>query len=941
MEDFTYTVTTTNTDGSTDTDTADVQVTVTPVVDVVDDYETTTEDTAVTLNVLANDLFVGSNYEVTSVATPSNGTVTFTADGTMEYTPGPNFNGSDQFEYTVRVNHSDGITSNLETATVFIIVTGEDDTNPSGTPDTATTPEDTSVNISVLADDTFTGTYGTNYIISSVTQPANGTVSIEADGTLTYTPDANFNGEEDFTYTVTTTNTDGSTDTDTADVQVTVTPVVDVVDNYETTTEDTAVTLNVLANDLFVGSNYEVNSVATPSNGTVTFTADGTMEYTPGPNFNGSDQFEYTVTITYADGTTEEESATVFIIVTGDNPSIQLLKEGIYSDANTDGVVNIGDVINYTFTVINAGDVLLSDISISDPLPGVTIIGGPISLNIGESDSTTFTGIYDITQEDINAGTVINLATVSAEEPGNDPTDTSDDITDVSEDPTPVNTPTDPSCPSCTETPLEQSPSLALIKNGIFMDESADGFAQVGETIEYRFTVTNMGNVTITGIIVTDPLVTVTGGPIDLAPGESDSTTFTAVYILTQEDINNGHVENQAFATGQGPDDIEISDTSDDDSEDEDDITVTELPVGASISLVKNGILNDENNDGLAQEGETITYIFMVTNTGNVTVTNITIEDPLVAVSGGPISLEPQESDSTSFTAMYTITAQDILNGFVVNQAIATGQDPNGDDVFDISDDDSALEDDETITILTRFASISLLKTGLALDVNGDGFINEGELIRYSFTVTNTGTFTISNITISDPLVRVEGGPIALDPGETDSTTFHANFVVTEEDIAEGLVINQAIVIGIDENEQEVSDLSDDPTDLTDNDLDGDGDPDDPTIIRFSGVLNIADIEIFNGISPDGDGRNDYFLIQGIENFPNNNVQIFNRWGLQIFNVNGYNNNDSTKRWEGTSSARATVNSNNSLPTGTYYYIVKYETPDGTRNKAGYLYMNR
>ena len=133
-----------------------------------------------------------------------------------------------------------------------------------------------------------------------------------------------------------------------------------------------------------------------------------------------------------------------------------------------------------------------------------------------------------------------------------------------------------------TVTPLNQNPGIAIIKSGTFNDESGDGFAQVGETISYTFTVENTGDVTLTNVTVTDPLVTVSGGPITLAPGQVDSTTFTATYVITTEDILAGGVVNQATATGEFTDingDAQpVSDLSDDDSNLEDDTTETSLP---------------------------------------------------------------------------------------------------------------------------------------------------------------------------------------------------------------------------------------------------------------------------------------------------------------------------------------------------------------------------
>ncbi|MEP0389073.1 MAG: Ig-like domain-containing protein, partial [Dokdonia sp.] len=104
------------------------------------------------------------------------------------------------------------------------------------TGDTASTDEDSPINIDVLDNDTFEAT---NPLVTEVTNPANGTVTIEADGTVTYTPDPDFNGTDTFDYTVVVTNGDGSTSTQTATVVVTVDPIADVEDDADSTPEDT------------------------------------------------------------------------------------------------------------------------------------------------------------------------------------------------------------------------------------------------------------------------------------------------------------------------------------------------------------------------------------------------------------------------------------------------------------------------------------------------------------------------------------------------------------------------------------------------------------------------------------------------------------------------------------------------------------------------------
>jgi gliding motility-associated-like protein len=110
-------------------------------------------------------------------------------------------------------------------------------------------------------------------------------------------------------------------------------------------------------------------------------------------------------------------------------------------------------------------------------------------------------------------------------------------------------------------------------------------------------------------------------------------------------------------------------------------------------------------------------------------------------------------------------------------------------------------------------------------------------------------------------------------------------------------------------------------------------------LIDAPSLLNASD-----GISADGDSINDAFIIENIELFPENTVQIFNRWGVQVFETNGYDNNDTSnsKRFVGISNGRTTISQGDHLPTGTYYYIITYAADDGvTRNKSGYLYLNR
>jgi gliding motility-associated-like protein/uncharacterized repeat protein (TIGR01451 family) len=508
-------------------------------------------------------------------------------------------------------------------------------------------------------------------------------------------------------------------------------------------------------------------------------------------------------------------------------------------------------------------------------------------------------------------------------------TDLSDDEVVTEDDPTIVD--------------ICQSVVIALIKEGEFNDESGNKCAEPDETISYTFTVFNMGNVTLENIIIQDPLVNVIGGPITLAPFTSDGTTFTATYVITQADIDAGFVENQAEAIGFTLLGVQVSDLSDDNSEFEDDVTIVDLCQEPRIALIKVGTPTDENGNGCIDLGETIMYDFVVTNLGNVVLNNVMVTDPLVAVTGGPVTIAAGQSDTENFTALYTVTQDDVDAGLVSNQATVEGTSPDGTVITDLSDDNSNFENDATVVLLCQMPDISLEKTGEWQDENGDDLPQVGETIVYNFAVTNEGNVTLFNITLFDPLpgLVMDGGPIAeLGIGETDTNTFTATYSITQQDLDDGRVINQALATGTDANGNDVTDDSDDPLNFEDVDNDGDGDPDDPTIVVLPRVE--ATFEIFNGITPNGDGLNDFFEIRGIADYPNNNVKIFNRWGVLVFETDGYNESDNVFR--GVSNGRSTIKQGDELPTGTYFYILTFdgdELPLGKNAFNGYLYINR
>lgn len=262
------------------------------------DAVATNEDRAITVAVLANDQDVdGDPLTVSLVAGPAHGAVIVSGDSFV-YTPERDFHGADSFVYAV----SDG--SLPDTATAHVAIRSINDA-PVATPDEVETLEEASVTIWPLSNDRDLDSAALT--IAAFGQPAHGSVVV-GDSTLTYTPEQNFFGVDRFSYTV----TDGDGGFAAAVITVTVWGSDDppaLGDDAASTDETASVVVLVLDNDTDADlEDLTVTEVGQPQFGTVTLNDDGTVTYTPGPEFVGTDTFTYTAT----DGQTTQ-TATVTI----------------------------------------------------------------------------------------------------------------------------------------------------------------------------------------------------------------------------------------------------------------------------------------------------------------------------------------------------------------------------------------------------------------------------------------------------------------------------------------------------------------------------------------------------------------------------------------------------------------------------------------------------
>ena len=357
------------------------------------------EDAAITgsLAPLVNDVDGDTlTYSLDSQA--SNGTVSInSATGAYTYTPNANFNGNDSFTFAV----SDG-NGGVVTATVNLTVTPVNDA-PVASALTVNATEDQVLNGTLPAAtdvDGDTVTYALN------TGAANGTVTVNGNGSFIYVPNANFNGTDAFTYTV----SDGNGGSSTYTVTVNVANVNDVpvgANGAATTAEDVVLNGNLPAATDLDGDTLTYALATGPANGTVVVNANGSYTYTPAANFNGNDSFTFTVSDGNGGVVTYTQSITVTAV--NDAPIAQDQTLPAIEDTVLNGSVTATDADGDTLSFSVAGG-------------GTTAQGGQVVMQPNGSFTYTpasgFSGTdsFTYTVSDGNGGTDTATITLNVEE---------------------------------------------------------------------------------------------------------------------------------------------------------------------------------------------------------------------------------------------------------------------------------------------------------------------------------------------------------------------------------------------------------------------------------------------------------------------------------------------------------------------------------------------
>ncbi|KQB40648.1 CHU C domain containing protein [Flavobacterium aquidurense] len=827
--------------------TATVVVENTIVANVDNTYPAQTSSATTIGNVTSNDTLNG--LPVTSVntnVTPiTNGPLSIDANGELTLDPNTK-SGTYTITYTICEEGANPVNCASNTATVVVentIIATVDNTYPAQ-------PSATTITTigNVTSNDTLNGLPVTS-ANTNVTPITNGPLSIDANGELTLDPNT-----KSGTYTITYTICEEGANpvncaSNTATVVVENTLVATVDNTYPAQTSATTTTTigNVTSNDTLNGLPVTAaNTSVTPiTNGPLSIDANG--ELTLDPNTKSG-----TYTITY---TICEEGANP--VNCASNTATVVVGNGIINAVTENTLPINGSIGGTTLSLIN-NDTLNGNPAIISNTPGGVILK-PVNVPTGlilNSDGTitvsagTPIGIYEVEYSICEYLNQTNCSTVKSYIP------VTGAVLQANNDNA-----------GTVDSNKGQSSST-----NIFSNDTLNGVAL------------NPATVVLTTVVSNPNLILKADGTIEVKPG-----TLPGNYELTYQicELLNSSNCSQAVVKIKVVNIVEAN------------------PPTAPLTQI---VLNNEgvvNVDGINGSLEFINVLDndllkgLPINSSDVVITNTPKNNYFEFNADGTVNVKPN-TPGGNYSLIYQVCEKSNSG----NCATAT------------------------LNVFVEVPAIAIIKTAVFNDENASGYANAGETITYKFKVTNTGNVPLRRVMVSDPLpgVIVSGQAIDLEINESDENNFTGTYKITQSDINKGSVSNQASVKAVSDKGVVVEDMSDDENNTGDK----------PTVLPLNGCV----IKVFNAFSPNGDEKNTRFYIQGLECYPDNTVEIYNRWGVLVYDIDKYNNED--RAFKGFSEGRTTVKQADGLPVGTYFYILKYkDSGSNSHEMSGYLYINK
>ena len=397
----------------------------------------------------------------------------------------------------------------------------------------------------------------------------------------------------------------------------------------------------------------------------------------------------------------------------------------------------VGQEIHYSYTVTNTGsfftlhDVTVTGTHISAPIRcGVTVLA--------PGARTTCTAVHAITQADLDAGHVASTATATGTTPNDDAV---------------------PSKPDRQTVGAIKRPAISIVKTA-----SVRSFNAAGLLITYFYRVTNTGNVTLIATARDKNAAPVVCPRSVLPPGRS--MTCRSYHFVTAADVAAGHITGVGYVAGKAPDGTRVRA--------DDPLNIPEVHAPAI------GIFKLASAFTFATAGTPVTYYYLVANSGNATLNPVTVTDSRgLPVSCPDRALAPNEE--MTCTARYVTTQADVARGTIANTGTVTGRAPDGAEVTgDASWDIPAMP----------APALSIVKTASPVTYSA-----AGQLITYSYLVTNNGNVSVHGVTVADSRDLAPSCPsTSLAAGQAMTCT--ARYRTTQADVSVGPIFNIALVQG-------------------------------------------------------------------------------------------------------------------------------------------------
>ncbi|MFE5856180.1 SpaA isopeptide-forming pilin-related protein [Streptomyces sp. NPDC056500] len=310
-----------------------------------------------------------------------------------------------------------------------------------------------------------------------------------------------------------------------------------------------------------------------------------------------------------------------------------------------------------------------------------------------------------------------------------------------------------------TERPL---PALDLVKQ---VHQPVPALLEEGTEVPYDFVVTNSGGAPVTQLTVDDPKTGPVSCPVTTL-GVGETVTCTATYVVTAQDVAQGSITNTAIATATSGTTPVTSPPSDE-----------TVPIAQPPSIA---VEKTVEAPGPYSAGTEVEYVYTVRNTGGHPLTGVQITDDRVTgiiCEASTLQPEGQSGDSTTCRGSYTVTQADADAGFVTNTATASGT-----------------AEGRTVTSPPAQATLPVEggpSVSLTKRVTSPGPHRVGDTVQYAYTVTNSGTRTLTAVrVVDDHITTVVCDTTTLAPGA--STVCRGEYVITETDGTAGEVTNRA-----------------------------------------------------------------------------------------------------------------------------------------------------